>query len=313
MKTQENGNKHKGYRRIIPSMTALLEFEAVARHNSFTLAARELGVTQAAVSKQVKQLEENLGTQLFQRLHRGIRLTSEGQALFAVISDSLQKIAAVFDRISEGSGEQELVLSTTATFSQLRVMPRLGNLRATLPQIQLRLATQMFTGDLRNHDVDLLVRYGNGRWEDGSAVLLFEEEIFPVCSPAWLARNTPPTSLHDLYTSDLLDADATSEGWMTWPTWFREQGHTPPKLRYSLRCHLYTDTIQAALHGHGVALGWGRMIDHLLASGELVRLTELTVRPREAYYVVIPHGRSATPAILALIDWLRDALPEAAR
>ena len=307
MKTQEYGNKHKGYRRIIPSMTALLEFEAVARHNSFTLAAQELGVTQAAVSKQVKQLEETLGSQLFQRLHRGVRLTSEGQALYAVISDSLQKIASVFDRLSEGGNEQELVLSCTATFSQLRVMPRLGTLRTALPHVRLRLATQMFMGDLRNHDVDLLVRYGNGRWEDGTAVQLFEEEIFPVCSPDWLTRNSLPESLEGLYGADLLDADATTEGWMTWPTWFREAGGHPPKLRYSLRCHLYADTVQAALHGHGVALGWGRMVDHLLASGELVRLTELVVKPREAYYLVVPHGRSTTPTILGLVDWLRDS------
>ncbi|GLO15197.1 LysR family transcriptional regulator [Pseudomonas putida] len=309
MKTQENGNTHKGYRRIIPSMTALLEFEAVARHNSFTLAAQELGVTQAAVSKQVRQLEENLGRQLFQRLHRGIRLTSEGQALFTVISESMQKIASVFDRLSDGDSEQELVLSSTATFSQLRVMPRLGRLRSALPQVRLRLATQMFTGDLRNHDVDLLVRFGNGRWEDGIALHLFDEEIFPVCSPAWLARNPLPESLEALYRADLLDADATTEGWMTWPTWFRALGGNPPKLQYNLRCQLYTDTIQGALHGHGVALGWGRMLDHLLASGELVRLTELVVRPREAYYLVVPHGRTTTPTILGLVDWLRDHQP----
>jgi len=309
MKTQENGNTHKGYRRIIPSMTALLEFEAVARHSSFTLAAQELGVTQAAVSKQIRLLEENLGRQLFQRLHRGIRLTSEGQALHAVLSDSMQKIASVFDRLSEGDSEQELVLSSTATFSQLRVMPRLGSLRSTLPQVRLRLATQMFTGDLRNHEVDLLVRYGNGRWEDGIALHLFDEEIFPVCSPAWLARNPQPESLEALYRADLLDADATAEGWMTWPSWFRAVGGNPPKLNYNLRCQLYTDTIQGALHGHGVALGWGRMLDHLLASGELVRLTDLVVRPREAYYLVVPHGRTTTPTILKLVDWLRDNPP----
>lgn len=305
MKPEENGNTHKGYRRIIPSMTALLEFEAVARHASFTLAARELGVTQAAVSKQIRQLEENLGVQLFQRLHRGIRLTSEGQAMFAVMSESLQKVAAMFDRLSEGSSEQELVLSTTATFSQLRVMPRLSNLRASMLHVRLRLATQMFTGDLRNHDIDLLVRYGNGRWEDGTALQLFEEEVFPVCSPAWLARNTMPDSLEALYNADLLDADATTEGWMTWPTWFRALGGNPPKLDYGLRCHLYTDTIQAALHGHGVALGWGRMLDHLLASGELVRLTDLVVKPREAYYLVVPHGRDTTATVLGLVEWLR--------
>jgi len=286
-------------------MTALLEFEAVARNSSITVAARELGVTQAAVSKQIRILEENIGVQLFQRHHRGVRLTSEGQTLFAVMSESLQKVAAVFDRLSEGSGEQQLVLSTTATFSHLRVMPRLNSLQAAMPHIRLRLATQMFIGDLRNHDVDLMVRYGNGKWSDGSALHLFDEEVFPVCSPAWLARSSVPSSLEELYSADLLDAEATTEGWMTWPTWFRALGGNPPKLNYRLHCQLYTDTIQAALHGHGVALGWGRMLDHLLASGELVRLTDLVIKPREAYYLVVPQGRDITKTIMGLADWLR--------
>ncbi|MFV3402762.1 LysR substrate-binding domain-containing protein [Pseudomonas sp. NY15463] len=305
MKTSEQSSTQRGYRRIIPSMTALLEFEAVARNSSITLAARELGVTQAAVSKQIRILEENIGTQLFQRMPRGVRLTGEGQALFAVMSESLQKVAAVFDRLSEGCGEQQLVLSTTATFSHLRVMPRLNGLQAAMPFIRLRLATQMFTGDLRNHDVDLMVRYGNGRWMDGTALHLFDEEVFPVCSPAWLARNSVPSSLEALYTADLLDAEATTEGWMTWPTWFRALGASPPKLGYRLRCQLYTDTIQAALHGHGVALGWGRMLDHLLASGELVRLTDFLIKPKEAYYLVVPQGRDTTSTIMGLAQWLR--------
>ncbi|NBA98466.1 LysR substrate-binding domain-containing protein [Pseudomonas sp. R5(2019)] len=306
MNTEDTAKKSKGYRRIIPSMTALLVFEAVARLNSFTQAARELGVTQAAVSKQVKMLEENLGTQLFHRLHRDIRLTGEGSALFAVVSKSMQQIARVFDTISEGSAEQELVLVTTAAFSQLRVMPRLAALRAALPNVQLRLATQMFTGDLRNHDIDLAVRYGNGKWEDGHSMLLFHEEIFPVCSPAWLASHPEPSSLEDLFQADLIDSDVTTEGWMNWQSWFKEQAQSPPRLHYSLRCNLYSDTIQAALHGHGVALGWGRLLDHLLASGELVRLTPFVVKPKDAYYVVLPAGRAATPTLLRLVEWLRD-------
>lgn len=101
---------NKGYRRIIPSMTALLEFEAVARLGSFTIAARELGVTQAAVSKQIRRLETELGVHLFQRLHREIRLTHEGNMLFTVVSDSMQKIASVFDKLSGGDRDHELVM-----------------------------------------------------------------------------------------------------------------------------------------------------------------------------------------------------------
>ncbi len=101
MTNQDGMQKHKGYRRIIPSMTALLQFESVARLNSFTLAAKELGVTQAAVSKQIKLLEENTGALLFHRSHRNIQLSNSGELLFAIISDSLQRVASAFDQIAQ--------------------------------------------------------------------------------------------------------------------------------------------------------------------------------------------------------------------
>ncbi|MFZ6049735.1 LysR substrate-binding domain-containing protein [Pseudomonas sp. CR3202] len=307
--SQSTGSKHKGYRRIIPSMTALLQFESVARLNSFTQAARELGVTQAAVSKQVKMLEENFDMQLFLRSPKGIQLTDDGHDLYAAISESFQKIATVFDRKALGPRRQEIVLGTTAAFSQFRVMPRLVTLRDVLPNVTLRLATQMFTGDLRAQEIDLEVRYGSGRWSDGSATLLFEEEIFPVCSPSWLARNRQPVTLEELASADLLDAGSTSEGWMDWQGWFRELGLNTPKLNFALRCNVHTDNVLAAMRGFGIALGWGRLVEDALATGELVRLEPFVVRPEDAYYIVIPNGRSSTPEIRALTRWLQEKLP----
>lgn len=291
---------------MIPSLTALLQFEAVARLKSFTHAAAELGVTQAAVSKQIRLLEENICAQLFYREHRGIRLSHEGQHLFNVISDSMQKIATAYDVIREGEGAQEIVLTTTAAYSQLRIMPKLTELRAAVPDVQLRLATQLFVGELRNRDVDVVIRYGNGVWEDGRSEFLYDEEIFPVCAPSWIEKHSPVETLEDLAKADLLDAEVTKEGWMNWQGWFKEQGLVSPRLRYSLRCNLYTDTIQAAIHGHGVAMGWGRLLDHFLQSGQLVRLTSFVVKPKDSYYILIPHGRSESPSIRALIEWLRE-------
>ncbi|MBF8756367.1 LysR substrate-binding domain-containing protein [Pseudomonas guariconensis] len=305
MTNHDGVQKHKGYRRIIPSMTALLQFESVARLNSFTLAAKELGVTQAAVSKQIKVLEENIGAQLFHRGHRNIQLTDSGELLFAIISDSLQRIASAFDQITQGCDRHEIVLGSTAPFSQLRIMPRLRLLGDILPPIQLRLATQMFIGDLRARDYDLDIRFGDGHWDDGTSILLFEEEVFPVCSPSWLARNQVPLTLEDLAVAGLLDAASTSEGWYTWPSWFKELGLTPPTLRTNLRCSLYTDSINAALQGYGVSLGWGRLVEHLLDSGELVRLEPFVVRPKEAYYVIVPHGRAIDHQVWAIVQWLQ--------
>lgn len=303
MKATAGGTK--GYRRLIPSMTALVEFEAVARLSSFTVAAQELGVTQAAVSRQVRFLEETLGVRLFHRLHRAIKLTREGEALYLIVSESMQKIAGVFDRLASGPEQQELVLAATSAFSQLRLLPRLAAIKRALPQVQVRLTTQMFTADLLHKEIDVAIRFGNGTWKDGSATALFDEEVFPVCSPRWLEQNQAPSSLAELADAALIESDTTSEGWMGWNDWFDAVGFRPPYLRYAFRCSLYIDAIQAAREGQGVVLGWGRLVHDLLAAGELVRLSSASIKVSDAYYIVIPHGRTLTPAVEALIDQLR--------
>jgi DNA-binding transcriptional LysR family regulator len=295
----------KGYRRLIPSMTALVEFESVARLSSFTVAANELGVTQAAVSRQVKFLEDTLGVRLFHRLHRSIELTDEGEALYLVVAGSMQKIAGVFDRLSSGPVQQELVLAATSAFSHFRLLPRLASLKKAQPDLQLRLSTQMFTADLRHKEIDVAVRFGNGRWSDGTATLLFDEEVFPVCSPKWVASRGMPQSLQDVANAALIESDSTSEGWMGWEAWFNAVGLRPLRLNFALRCSLYTDAIQAARYGEGIALGWGRLVHDLVESGELVRLPVASLKPDDAYFIVVPHGRTITAATDSLIDSLR--------
>jgi DNA-binding transcriptional LysR family regulator len=296
----------KGYRRIVPSLTALVEFEAVARLSSFTFAATELGVTQSAVSRQIRFLEETLAVRLFRRGHRSIELTTEGEALYLVVAESMQKIAGVFDRLATTGVEQrELVLASTAAFSQFRLLPRLANLKKLDPPLQLRLTTQMFTADLRHVEVDVAVRYGDGQWTDGTSTLLFDVEVFPVCSPQFLKENDVPVSLEQLAGMALVDSDSTSEGWMDWTEWFHAVGLRPTRLNKVLRCSLYTDAVQAARYGQGIVLGWSRLVDHLLMTGELVRLDVATFKPAESFFVVVPHGRTISPVITQLIEWLR--------
>ncbi|MHA6908909.1 LysR substrate-binding domain-containing protein [Ralstonia pseudosolanacearum] len=291
-------------------MTALVEFEAVARLLSFTRAADELGVTQAAVSRQIKFLEETLGCRLFHRLHRAIKLTDEGEALYLVVAESMQKIAGVFDRLASGPEQQELVLAATSAFSHFRLLPRLEALKQAQPHLQLRLSTQMFTADLRHKEIDVAVRFGNGHWSDGSATLLFDEEVFPVCSAKWLASHEAPTSLQDVANAALIESDSTSEGWMGWDAWFHASGFRPVRLNFALRCSLYTDAIQAAQLGHGIALGWGRLVDDQLKAGDLIKLPIPSLKVPDAYYAVVPHGRTITPAIDGLIRWLQDGAIE---
>jgi DNA-binding transcriptional LysR family regulator len=295
----------KGFRRLIPSMTALIEFEAVARLGSFTLAANEIGVTQAAVSRQIRELEDDLGLRLFHRLHRVNVLTPEGEVLYNIVSTSLRNIAGALDRLGTGTAQREVVVATTAAFSHLRLLPRLSRLRQLLPHLRVRLTTQMFMADLRHKDIDLAVRFGDGKWKDGTSYLLFEEEVFPVCSPMWLATHGKPADLQQLAQAPLIDYDSTSEGWMAWDEWFKAVGVPPSNLDFEFRCTLYTDAILAARHGQGVALGWARLLEDPLKTGELVRLTEASLKVKDAYYAVVPNGRAMTSSIETLIEWLR--------
>lgn len=296
---------NKGYRRLIPSMTALVEFEAVARLGSFTLAARELGVTQAAVSRQIRMLEDTLGAQLFERLHRAIRLTADGELLQAGVSESMQKIASVFDRIAHGGAQREVVITATSAFSHFCLIPRIAGLAKLRPDLQVRVVTQMFTADLRSPDADIGIRFGDGVWPDCRSQLLFTEQVFPVCSPAWLSAHAMPGSLADLVHAPLIESDSTSEGWIGWDAWLRGVGARPPKLGFALRTSLYTDAIAAARYGQGIALGWGRLVGAALAAGDLVRLPIATLDVSDAYYVVIPNSRHVPLSLDEVVAWLQ--------
>lgn len=295
----------KGYRRLLPSLTALVEFESAARLSSFTKASHELGVTQAAVSRQIKALEEQLGVALFYRRYRSIQLTDAGKELNKVVASALQKISGVFDKFALEADEREVVLGTTAAFSHFHVLPRLTELKAEYPEIHLRLATLMFTSELHPDEVNLFVRYGDGTWPDGKSYFLFDEEVFPVCSPSWLNNQPHITSLAELASTDLIDYDSTLEGWMGWNQWFDLNDYSAPKLRYTLRCSLYTDAIQAALHGQGVVLGWGRLVEDFLATGKLVRVTPHSVKVDDSYYLVVPNGQEITQTIHDVMSWLK--------
>lgn len=295
----------KDYRRLFPSLMALVQFEAVARLRSFTDAAAELGVTQAAVSKQTKLLEESVGAPLFLRQYRSIALIHDGKALSLVMSQALQNIASVYDELAHGQLEQEIVLASTATLTHFRLLPNLATLRALNSGIKLRLTTQMFIADLRRSDFDIALRWGRGHWQDGTSVFLFHDEAFPVCSPAWLAANPGPVTLDNLAAQPLIDYDATSEDWMNWDKWFKHLGIHRPRLIFTLRCTLFTDAVQAALHGQGITLGWRALVKDHLAAGRLVRLTEASVQPPEAYYAVIAPGNENRPVMQTLIQWIR--------
>ena len=175
----------------LPPLNAVRAFEAAARHLSVTRAADELHVTQAAVSHQIKGLEEWFGVALFRRSGRGIRLTEAGQDFFATARDALADLAAAARRIQAGEDSGVLTVSTTDSFASTWLVPRLRRFREAEPDVEVRLATSDRLIELAQEDVDVCIRFGNGDWPGNHVEELFDEIVFPVCSPD-IVETGPP-------------------------------------------------------------------------------------------------------------------------
>ena len=294
-----------GFRRQLPSMTSLVVFEAAARQLSFTRAAAELGITQAAVSRQVQGLEQALGFQLFRRLHRAIALTERGQILSQSMSEALGSITRTVQALTAETGMGELVISASVAFSHFWLLPKISEFRRFHPEIRIRVISQDANVNLLREDVDIAIRYGEGNWADGRAVMLFNDDVFPVCSPGYLAAHGSPDCVADLARHSLIVSGSPDPSWIGWDRWLGAFGHGAAPRNVALSCSFYTDAIHAAMRGEGIALGWHRLVHDLLAQNRLVRVSAESVRTREAYFVVLRNGQKVKPQVEAFLRWIR--------
>ena len=293
----------EGFRRRLPSMTSLVVLEAAARRLSFTKAAGELGVTQAAVSRQIHGLEQELGFTLFRRLHRRVELTERGRVLAGVLSHSFNLIDQTIANVRAQSEEDELVIGATIAFTQLWLLPRISEFRRLHPDTKIRLITHDTPIDLERDMVDVVIRYGDGVWPDGRSVFLCEDDLFPVCSPSYAAGRRLPERPSEFLDHTLLDDESLNPGATGWKEWlaaFSVARSGRPMLRLSY----YTDVIHAAVAGHGIALGWNCLVEDLLQQGRLRRVSDLRVRTRNAYFVVVPNRETLKPNAQAFVEWL---------
>ena len=298
----------EGFRRRLPSLTSLVVLEAVARRLSFTQAAAELYVTQAAVSRQIHALEQELGFALFRRLHRRVELTERGRILAGVLSQSLNLIDQTLANVRAQSDEDELAIGASVGFTQLWLLPRISEFRRLHPGTKIRLITQDTPIDLERDPVDVAIRYGDGFAADGRSVFLSEDDLFPVCSPDYAAKCRPPETVHDLLDHGLLDHEVANPGWIGWKEWLAAFSAGRP-ARPMLRLSYYTDVIHAALAGHGIALGWNCLIQDLLEQGRLRRVTDAHLHTRGAYFVVVPNRGGLKPNVESFVAWLGARLP----
>lgn len=297
-------------RYILPPVNSLVVFEAAARHLNFTQAASELGVSQAAISRQIHALEEYVGTALFQRLSRGVRLTAEGDHLHAAVTMGLGHIAKTSSALVRANGHAEVMVWTGVGFAAFWLMPRLRNFYAAHPGIDLRLLATASPRDLRAENIDVAVRVCNGDHPGLRTVKLFGEEVFPVCSPAYLAGRPPLREPADLLGENLLHEEVLEPTWLSWADWMERIGVAAPANMPGMSANNYAIVIQAAQAGQGIALGWHHLVSEFIEDGSLVRPIPDSVHLDCGYYMMLPTDRELSPAAAIFRNWL---ISEAAR
>jgi DNA-binding transcriptional LysR family regulator len=287
----------------VPRLSALLMFEAAARHLSFTLAARELHVTQAAVSQQVRSLEKELGVALFERQHRGLALTRGGGQLHRSVAMALEHIAGTADDMRRVTETESTTIGVTLAFATFWLISRLPQFRARYPEIDIRLVATDRGIEKITEPVDAAVAWGSPPWPGFAATLLRQGEAFPVCSPEYLRGKRLPLRVDELLGETLLFIDDDRPGHADWPHLFAEHGvKLPPSIAH-ITMNSLPLLLQAAMEGQGIALGYGLLTDDLLARGTLVRPLAASIRTTRSYHVLLSERRASRQAT-AFRDWL---------
>ncbi len=290
----------------LPPANSLVAFEAAARHLSIKLAAQELKVTPAAVSRHVGNLEAHLGCRLFERLHRRLRLTVSGQGFYRAVADSLATIGDAARQLRSEGEPMQVTVGSTLGFASFWLMPRIPAFTARHPEIALRYVVSNTLADRRDADIDLLVLYGRGRWPGYHATLLLDDEIIAVASPGYLAEHPELRRSDDLRTARLIHLESENREWETWSAWFDGVGIAGSPSRAGEHFNDYLMAIQAAIDGRGVLLGWRRMIADHLARGLLVQAVPGAVPAQGGYFELLRADRPVTPVTRLLQEWIRE-------
>ncbi|WP_435103591.1 transcriptional regulator GcvA [Arhodomonas sp. AD133] len=295
--------------RRLPPLNGLRAFEAAARYLSFTKAAEELHVTPAAVSQQIKTLEAYVGTPLFRRLTRALRLTEAGQAALPALQEGLDKLAEA-DRILRGHHDDRvLTVSVAPSFGAKWLVPRLEGFRRAYPDYDVRIDATDRRADFYEDNVDVALRYGRGHYPGLAVECLLAEAAIPVCSPVLLDGDHPLRAPRDLRHHTLLHVQwqTESDAAPSWRMWLRAAGvEDVLDADRGPRFSLESMAVQSAIDGHGVALVSGALVADDLAAGRLVRPFPKADDEATAfrYYVVYPAAYLQRPKVAAFRDWV---------
>ena len=292
----------------LPPFSALRAFEAVARHMSFSKAAKELFVTPAAISHQIHALEQDLGVRLFQRLNHSIELSASARVLLPGLSEAFAAIRSSVRRLHAHNDTGSLTVTASPSFAAKWLVLRLHRFQARCPEIDVRISATDEVVDLTEGDFDIAIRYGSGGYSGLDVELLFTNEVFPACSPQLLTAGLPLRTPDDLRHHALIHDQAIERDPLvpTWPMWLKAAGVKDAPATGGLRFNNMSLALDAAIAGHGVVLAYSTIAAADLAAGRLVRLFSLALPDQFAYYIVTAPGAVERPKVRAFRDWLRE-------
>lgn len=283
----------------------LRAFDVAARNLNLTTAAEEMNVTHAAVSRQVKQLEERLGVKLFERLPRGLKLTAHGALLAEGTREAFDRLASALEDVSIPTVRRKFVISTFASMSARWLMPRVQSFSALFPEADLQVVTTARLADFAREDVDLAIRFGSGNYPGLHVVPLFQPKEIVVCAPSLLKRGPKLESFADLKNHVLLHDDS----YHFWTRWLNAMGVKGVNPRSGIICGDRNSMMQATIEGQGVGLATGVFAAADIAAGRLVQVFSESIASEFAIYAVCLPKRLNDPLVAGAIDWLaREAI-----
>jgi LysR family transcriptional regulator, glycine cleavage system transcriptional activator len=284
-----------------PPLNPVRAFEISARHMSFTAAAEELGVTQIAVSRQVRVLEDYLEVRLFERSHRSIKLTAEGARLFPTASRALDEIDTAAASLSMRGRRDVLVVQTYSTFAQRWLIPKMWRLHERLPNVEVRLLASVAPVDFERGEVHAAIQRRSAQMEWCDVDFLAPVELLPVCSPS-LAEDWDEANRAEILSRHMLLHSLARPN--DWSLWLSSAGlaHVEPSRGMKFENSILA--YEAALQGIGVAMGMRVLVEQYLRSGSLIAPFGPALALDDGYYLLIPRSRQRSPILRHFRDWL---------
>jgi DNA-binding transcriptional LysR family regulator len=289
--------------KTLPPLNALVAFDAAATSISFTQAAAKLYVTQGAISRQIRSLEESLGVELFDRQQRQVRLTAAGREYHLHIADALSKISTATFAVKNPVQEAQIIIAASHAVASLWLMPRIAEYSRAYPDTDIRLLVTDNVFEVDAADFDCCIGFSTATPKAHQVDRLFSERVFVVSSPDFLAQHSE-LSPQELLATRQLVLDNPIIGWFNWPDWFKGLGMLPVVPQHKVTFSHYNMLIQAAQQGQGVALAWDHLLTDYLETGSLVKVFDYTLDTEAGFYLMTSLAGSKKQSLDEFRLWL---------